>query len=95
MMMLSPAFALLVLLGPAVLKADRPEHRIGFEAPAHAAGFRAADWEAYAPAGVRFVDGPERASLDDTLFHAGRHLSLIHISEPTRHTSQSRMPSSA
>ena len=73
MMMLSPAFALLVLLGPAVLKADRPEHRIGFEAPAHAAGFRAADWEAYAPAGVRFVDGPERASLDDTLFHAGRH----------------------
>lgn len=72
MMMFSPAFALLVLLGPAVLKADRPEHRIDFERPALAAGFTSADWEAYAPAGVRFVEGQERASLDKVYAHEGQ-----------------------
>ena len=40
------------------------------------------------------VDGDGSADTETT-FADGLNLSLLHISEPTRHTSQSRMPSSA
>ena len=43
------------------------------------------------------LEGDEDQSADaaNAAIEAGVDLSLIHISEPTRHTSQSRMPASA
>ena len=42
-----------------------------------------------------FIVGWLGDQIEEYYQGSGYHLSLIHISEPTRHTSQSRMPSSA
>ena len=44
---------------------------------------------------VDYSEAMEKAGVKVTFIHAGKYLSLIHISEPTRPCGTSRMPSSA
>ena len=44
--------------------------------------------------GIINIGGPGTITVDGQCYEIG-HLSLIHISEPTRHFKRSRMPSSA
>ena len=55
----------------------------------------ATDWQVEYDAIAELITSAAILYIDETGWKVGKRLSLIHISEPTRHDSGSRMPSSA